>query len=94
MKCILAKDGTIKRVSDSEADVKVKSGDWKFTSKTAWKNQIYGLDNKVRNQFPANVEGSTEFNKVNTEALKAEEKQKKAEKEEKKRENRQKKISK
>jgi len=87
MKCILSKDGSIKRVSDSEAEENVKNGRWAFVSKTEYKNQIYGLDNKTRNQFPANVEGSPEFNEVN-------EKARRAEKEEKKRENRQKKIAK
>lgn len=87
MKCILSKDGSIKRVSDSEAEASVKTGKWMFVSKTEWKNQIYGLDNKTRNQFPANVEGSPEFNKAN-------EKERKAEKEDKKREHRKNKISK
>jgi len=87
MKCIIAKDGKIDRVHDSVAENRVKSGDWMFASKTEWKNQIYGLDDKIRKQFPANVEGSEEFNKAN-------EKARKAEKEAKKREHRQKKISK
>jgi len=87
MKCIIAKNGKVERVTDSVAESRVKSGDWIFTSKTEWKNQIYGLDDKIRKQFPANVEGSDEFNKAN-------EKARKADKETKKRENREKKISK
>ena len=86
MKCILVKDGTITRVKDLEAEEKVKTGRWMYETKSQWKNQIYGLDHKVKKQFPANVEGSPEFNKTN-------EKVRKAEKEEKKREHRQKKIS-
>ncbi len=94
MKCIIAKDGVIKRVRDAEADEKVKTGEWKFASKTQWKNIIYGLDDKVRKEFPANVKESPEFNRANADALKADEKSKKAGKELKKKENRQKKIAK
>jgi len=87
MKCVKSTTGKIERVQDSVADKRVKTGDWVFASKIEWKNQIYGLDDLIRKQFPANIEGSDEFNKAN-------EKARKAEKEEKKRENRQKKISK
>ena len=83
----MAKDGTIQRVSNSDAEDSVKTGKWMFVSKNEYKNQIYGLDHKTRKQFSANVEGSPEFNNAN-------EKARKAEKEEKKREHRQNKISK
>lgn len=87
MKCIITKDGTIKRISDSEAEECVKTGKWMFVSKNEYKAQIYGLDYKTKKQFPANVEGSPDFNEAN-------EKARKAEKEDKKREHRKKKISK
>ena len=37
MKCIKSKDGEIRRVSDEDADDRVKGGYWKFIPKSEWK---------------------------------------------------------
>lgn len=79
MKCVKSKDGTIKRISDLEAYRLVSSGEYSYTSKTEWKNQIYGLDYKTRKDFPANVDGSPEFNEVIKKDKKEKEKKKKEE---------------
>jgi len=68
MKCIKYQDGTIKRVHDIEANNKFNNGDCVFVSKTEWKNQMYGLkqDAETRKTYPANIEGSIEFNEAMT----------------------------
>ena len=73
MKCIQAiketkysKVGEIKRVSESEANEKVDIKYWKFVPKSEWKStKKVSLDQILREQYPANVEASKEFNKVN-----------------------------
>jgi hypothetical protein len=60
--------GTIIRVDDKEADLKVKDGYWKYVPKSEWKLKNRKQKNvveEVRQTYPANVEGSKEFNKVN-----------------------------
>ena len=37
MKCIKSKDGEIRRVSDVDAEERVKGGYWKFIPKSEWK---------------------------------------------------------
>jgi hypothetical protein len=37
MKCIKSKDGEVRRVSDSDADVKVLIHGWVFVPKSEWK---------------------------------------------------------
>ena len=38
MKCIKSKDGEIRRVSDSDADIKVLIHGWVFVPKSEWKS--------------------------------------------------------
>lgn len=52
----------IKRVTDKEADDNVRSGYWKYVPKSELKTQKV---EEVREKYPANVEGSKEFNKAN-----------------------------
>ena len=63
MKCIKSEQGIITRVQDKQADVKVKTGLWSYVPKSEWKT-INGVE-KTREKYPANVEGSPEFNKAN-----------------------------
>ena len=63
MKCIKSNQGIITRVQDAQAEVKVKTGLWSYVPKSEWK-KINVIEN-VRNTYPANVEGSTEFNQAN-----------------------------
>ena len=37
MKCIKSKDGTIKRIHDVDADIKVSTGEWIYIDKTEYK---------------------------------------------------------
>lgn len=57
--------GVIKRIIDSEAESMVKSGYWKYIPKSEYKGNKVAEDEKLREQYPANVEGSKEFNKAN-----------------------------
>ena len=58
MKCIKSvkpiknvDSGTILRVSDVDADKKVKSGDWKFTTKSDWKLNLKSIiDEKIEDK--------------------------------------------
>lgn len=54
--------GELKRVTDKEADDNVRSGYWKYVPKSELKTQKV---EEVREKYPANVEGSKEFNKAN-----------------------------
>ena len=54
--------GEIKRVNDKEADDAVRMGYWKYVPKSELKTQKV---EEVREKYPANVEGSKEFNKAN-----------------------------
>jgi hypothetical protein len=54
--------GEIRRVSDKEADDGVRAGYWKYIPKSELKTQKV---EEVREKYPANVEGSNEFNKAN-----------------------------
>ena len=70
MKCIkLINTGEIFRVKDDEAQKKVDSKSYTYTNKQQWKKQKYGeyyqSVEEVREELPANVEGSPEFNKAN-----------------------------
>ena len=73
MKCIKAiratkhsDIGDIKRLTEVEADEKVSTGYWKFVPKMEWKEATRGKKvEAVREELPANVEGSTEFNSAN-----------------------------
>jgi len=76
MKCIKAvkttkqfTTGDIKRVTDSEADLATKDGYWMYVSKSEWKLATRKPKaeevESVREKYPANVEGSNEFNKAN-----------------------------
>jgi hypothetical protein len=42
MKCIKSKDGEIRRVSDVEADNKIKIHGWVFVPKSEWKTNVRG----------------------------------------------------
>ena len=77
MKCIQAIKATkysavgdIKRVTEVEADEKVSTGYWKFVPKMEWK---FATRNKkveqVRETYPANVEGTKEFNEANSQTI-------------------------
>lgn len=54
--------GELKRVTDKEADDGVRAGYWKYVPKSELKTQKV---EEVREKYPANVEGSKEFNKAN-----------------------------
>lgn len=43
----VTKDGKYARVSDSEAEVRVKSG-WSFCSKSDWKKNVRDIDRKEK----------------------------------------------
>ena len=71
MKCIKAIKATkysavgdIKRVKEDEANEKVDTGYWKFIPKSEWKEATRKQE-EVREAYPANVEGSPEFNEAN-----------------------------
>ena len=49
MKCIKSKDGEIRRVSDVDADNKVKVHGWKFIPKSEWKLNVRGTVNFKQN---------------------------------------------
>jgi hypothetical protein len=57
--------GVIKRIDDKEAESMVKSGYWKYVPKSEFKIKKVKEDETLREQYPANVEGSKEFNKAN-----------------------------
>lgn len=62
MKCIKnLETSEIKRVDDVIAYSRVGSGDYSYVPKSEWKTIKIGIDKKVREKFPANVEGSPEF---------------------------------
>lgn len=76
MKCIKAIKGTkqfevgeIKRVTDVEADSATRDGYWTYISKSEWKLATRKPKaeevESVKEKYPANVEGSKEFNKAN-----------------------------
>lgn len=77
MKCIKVvkenksyKLGTIQRVSDSDADLRVSTGMWAFCPKMEWKLQTRKLKEEVvKANYPANVEGSKEFNEANSKSI-------------------------
>jgi hypothetical protein len=46
MKCI-KKDGEIRRVSDVDADLKVKVHGWTFAPKTEWKTKVRDANKKT-----------------------------------------------
>ena len=46
MKCI-KKDGEIRRVSDVDADIKVKVHGWTFAPKVEWKNKVRDANKKT-----------------------------------------------
>jgi hypothetical protein len=46
MKCI-KKDGEIRRVSDVDADLKVKVHGWTFAPKVEWKNKARDANKKI-----------------------------------------------
>lgn len=74
MKCIKAIKptkhitvGEIRRVTDSSAEISVKDGYWQYVSKSEWKEATRKQkEEEVREVYPANVEGSPEFNKANS----------------------------
>lgn len=78
MKCIKAikpskhaKIGDIKRVEDKYADSSVKDGYWQYVSKSEWKDATRKQkEEEVREVYPANVEGSPEFNEANSKNIK------------------------
>ena len=59
-----AEVGDVRRVTDIEADEKVGIGYWEFVPKSEWK-QLSKKIEQAREKYPANVEGSEEFNKSN-----------------------------
>ena len=62
MKCIKSEDGVLNRVNDTQADTKVRTGEWSYVPKQEWKILVRPvIDKKVRERFPANIEGSAEF---------------------------------
>ena len=67
MKCIKStKDNKIKRLSDVEAEKFVKTNQWKYVPKNEFKAQFsMPSDEELRKKYPANVEGSPEFNEAN-----------------------------
>ena len=76
MKCIKATKttskftaGDIKRVTDVEADSATRDGYWTYISKSelklATRKPKAEEVESVREEYPANVEGSQEFNKAN-----------------------------
>lgn len=78
MKCIKVvkenksyKLGTIHRVSDSDADLRVNTGMWAFCPKIEWKSQTRKPKEEevVKAKYPANVEGSKEFNEANSKSI-------------------------
>ena len=64
--------GTITRVSDLLAHKKVLDGSYSYVSKSEWRGQKTGIDvdKEMRKAYPANIEGSPEFNKANDSAMK------------------------
>ena len=54
MKCI-KKDGEIRRVSDVDADVKVKVHGWSFIPKAEWKTQVRDFNKTVNVEVKAEV---------------------------------------
>ena len=64
MKCIKnLETSEIKRVSEYTAHFNVDGGDWIYIPKSEWKSLKVKVE-KVREKFPANVEGSAEFKEV------------------------------
>jgi hypothetical protein len=76
MKCIKAvkptkyvEVGEIRRINDKEAESEVKGGYWKYAPKSEWKintrkSKSEDVEN-MRKKYPANVEGTKEFNESN-----------------------------
>jgi len=54
MKCI-KKDGEIRRVSDVDADVKVKVHGWTFAPKAEWKTKVRDFNKTVNVEVKAEV---------------------------------------
>ncbi len=52
MKCIKSKDGEIRRVTDMDADNKVKMYGWVFVPKSEWKTNVRGPVGKVTQNPP------------------------------------------
>ena len=50
MKCIKNKQGEIRRVSDADADSKVKSYGWVFIPKSEWKINVRDFNKKQVNE--------------------------------------------
>jgi hypothetical protein len=54
MKCI-KKDGEIRRVSDVDADIKVKVHGWSFIPKAEWKTQVRNFNKTVNVEVKVEV---------------------------------------
>lgn len=52
MKCIKSKDGEIRRVSNAEADNKLKIHGWVFVPKLQWKTNVRGPIGQVKQNPP------------------------------------------
>jgi hypothetical protein len=55
MKCI-KKDGEIRRVSDVDADLKVKVHGWSFVPKSEWKTKVRDFNKTINVEIKAEVE--------------------------------------
>ena len=68
MKCLKSnKTGNIIRVSEEQA-LQTAGREWSYVSKSEWRKETgasKATDQELHQKYPANVEGSKEFNRAN-----------------------------